>query len=255
MITHPAAQVAGATRSHRRATTRSGSWSRTRGARLGQRRLRDAPYEDWLDSVYDAWVARPGVPQTPFSSGRSRTARGTGGASDGGRAGPAPARLPRRQHRQRRRPVVDRQVRQHARPGRPGGRAHGAPGTTSCCDGTGRTAATSCCGRTAAASADRAGWRSPSATSTGGSTTASTRSDGLGDRSVRDAGIGARGPGPGILPFGGVGFDLIEQFDRLVEGQCRRRLRWGWREMKENAERASDPLPQGTKIPSRASSA
>lgn len=24
------------------------------------------PYEDWLDSAYDAWVARPGVPQTPF---------------------------------------------------------------------------------------------------------------------------------------------------------------------------------------------
>ena len=57
------------------------------------------------------------------------------------------------------------------------------------------------------------------------------------------------------LPFGGIGFDLIEQFDRLVEGQCRRMLRWAWREMKENARRASDPLPPGTKIPSRASSA
>jgi hypothetical protein len=24
------------------------------------------PYQDWLDSAYDAWVARPGVPHTPF---------------------------------------------------------------------------------------------------------------------------------------------------------------------------------------------
>src|SRR5262249_47426880 len=31
------------------------------------------------DSAYDAWVSRPGVPQTPFSSGRSRTSIGTSG--------------------------------------------------------------------------------------------------------------------------------------------------------------------------------
>jgi hypothetical protein len=37
------------------------------------------PYEDWLDSAYDAWVARPGVPRTPFASGRTATARGTSG--------------------------------------------------------------------------------------------------------------------------------------------------------------------------------
>jgi hypothetical protein len=37
------------------------------------------PYEDWLDSAYDAWVTRPGVPKTPFASGRTRTAVGTGG--------------------------------------------------------------------------------------------------------------------------------------------------------------------------------
>jgi hypothetical protein len=37
------------------------------------------PYEDWLDSAYDAWVTRPGVPKTPFASGRTRTAAGTGG--------------------------------------------------------------------------------------------------------------------------------------------------------------------------------
>jgi hypothetical protein len=36
------------------------------------------PYEDWLDSAYDAWVTRPGVPKTPFASGRTRTAIATG---------------------------------------------------------------------------------------------------------------------------------------------------------------------------------
>jgi hypothetical protein len=37
-------------------------------------------YEDWLDAAYDAWVARPGVPRTPFASGRTRTALATGGS-------------------------------------------------------------------------------------------------------------------------------------------------------------------------------
>jgi papain like protease len=37
------------------------------------------PYDDWLDSAYDAWVTRPGVPKTPFASGRTRTALATGG--------------------------------------------------------------------------------------------------------------------------------------------------------------------------------
>ena len=38
------------------------------------------PYEDWLDSAYDAWVARPGVPQTPLYSGRTRTVETAGAA-------------------------------------------------------------------------------------------------------------------------------------------------------------------------------
>jgi hypothetical protein len=37
------------------------------------------PYDDWLDSAYDSWVTRPGVPKTPFASGRTRTAAATGG--------------------------------------------------------------------------------------------------------------------------------------------------------------------------------
>jgi hypothetical protein len=38
------------------------------------------PYEDWLENAYDAWVARPGVPQTPFYSGHTQNRAGTGGA-------------------------------------------------------------------------------------------------------------------------------------------------------------------------------
>ena len=49
------------------------------GPTWGSRGFATLPYDDWLDSAYDAWVARPGVPQTPFYSGRTRTAAATGG--------------------------------------------------------------------------------------------------------------------------------------------------------------------------------
>ena len=37
------------------------------------------PYEDWLDDGYDAWVARPGVPHTPFAKPLNTTVSLTGG--------------------------------------------------------------------------------------------------------------------------------------------------------------------------------
>jgi hypothetical protein len=43
------------------------------------------------------------------------------------------------------------------------------------------------------------------------------------------------------LPFG-LGFDWIEQADRWVELTARRTFRWMWEEMKENARAASEPL-------------
>lgn len=49
------------------------------GAQWGKGGFATLPYEDWLESAYDAWVARPGVPQTPFYGGRARTFSGTGG--------------------------------------------------------------------------------------------------------------------------------------------------------------------------------
>ncbi len=57
----------------------------------------------------------------------------------------------------------------------------------------------------------------------------------------------------GRLPSGGLGDHLVEQFDRLVEKLAGSRLRWMWSEMKENAEKASggsvEPWPGG--IPAR----
>ena len=44
------------------------------------------------------------------------------------------------------------------------------------------------------------------------------------------------------LPPGGVGFDLVEQFDRLVEKTARSSARWMWNEMKATARAASEPM-------------
>ncbi|MGQ0715981.1 MAG: hypothetical protein ACT4NP_01480 [Pseudonocardiales bacterium] len=51
------------------------SWS----SEWGKGGFATLPYEDWLKSAYDAWVARPGVPQTLFASGRSTTVTATSG--------------------------------------------------------------------------------------------------------------------------------------------------------------------------------
>ncbi len=45
------------------------------------------------------------------------------------------------------------------------------------------------------------------------------------------------------LPKSGWSFNLFEQVDRMVEKTAKRRLRWVWNEMKENAEGASDRSP------------
>jgi len=52
------------------------------GTTWGKDGFATLPYEEWLDSAYDAWVARPGVPQTPFESvQRTVSAQGTLGVS------------------------------------------------------------------------------------------------------------------------------------------------------------------------------
>ncbi|MEA2238764.1 MAG: hypothetical protein QOC81_3488 [Thermoanaerobaculia bacterium] len=59
------------------------SWGKT----WGKEGFATLPYEDWLESAYDAWVARPGVPQTPFERvERTVSAAGTVGVG----AAPSP---------------------------------------------------------------------------------------------------------------------------------------------------------------------
>ena len=225
------------------------------GDRWGKGGFATLPYEDWLDTVYDAWVARPGVPQTPFSSGRRRTATATGGAlatstgpdlrrlsfhvvntgndgrlSSDGKFVSTPAQVER---------IVEHMTAWHEfilRKKRTDRRhiliwSHGG----GVAEGSGLEIAQR-----------QLDWWLNSGVfpiSTVWQTGAfETLSSAVGDL-LR-----------GALPAGGLGFDLVEQFDRLVEGQCRQRLRWAWREMKENARRASDALPAGTQIASPATS-
>ena len=51
----------------------------------------------------------------------------------------------------------------------------------------------------------------------------------------------------GNMPAG-FGFNFEEGLDRLVEGLCRQRARWSWREMKDNGRKASGPAPAGATV-------
>jgi hypothetical protein len=213
------------------------------GAGWGKGGFATLPYEDWLLFAYDAWVARPGVPQTPFATGWNRTATGTGERPSTGR-GPDLRRLETY--------VVNL----------------GNDGRLS---GQGRFA-------TAPAHVDRAfahmatlhdAWAAERPGSPrhvvlyahGGLI---SESDGLeiaqrqlnwwlNNRVYPISFAWQSGPIEtllnqlwdlikGWLPFGGVRFDLAEQVDRRVEGEARERLAWMWDEMKENARAASAPL-------------
>ena len=201
------------------------------------------PYEDWFDSAYDAWVARPGVPHTPFYSGRSRTQVATGGELATG-TGPDLRRLAMH--------VVNL-------------------GNNGRLSSSGKFVSTP-------AQVDRAlghmgAWhdfwlakgrvreRHVMLYAHGG---------GVDERSGLEIAqrqlnwwlnnavypisfVWQSGPVEtlvnqlvdtvkDLLPFGGLGFDLVEQFDRMVEGFARSQLRWGWDEMKENARAASQPI-------------
>lgn len=48
----------------------------------------------------------------------------------------------------------------------------------------------------------------------------------------------------GKTPAGGFRADLLEQVDRMIEKLAKRTLTWVWDEMKENAAHAADPLPR-----------
>jgi hypothetical protein len=206
------------------------------------------PYEDWLDSAYDAWVARPGVPQTPLIGGRTRTIRTAGGAlstgpgpdlrrlsfhvvntgNDGqlsttGKFTSSPAQIDGiidhmgRWHQF----FLDKQMadKRHVLIWGHGGGVSESSGLEG-------------------ASRNINWWLNcgifPITTvwETGGFET-------IGDV-IQDL---LRG----TLPTG-FGFDFDEGLDRLVEGLCRQRARWSWREMKDNGRKASGPAPAGATL-------
>ena len=228
------------------------------GADWGKKGFATLPYEDWLDSAYDAWVARSGVPNTPFATGRVLTTNSTGVGLATGR-GPDRKRLeyhvinlgnqgrlsttgsfvstPAQIHR-----VFDRMGEWHAewRRHKPGLKrhvmlyAHG--GLIS----------------------EKAGFE-----------IAQKHINWWFNNRVYPIYF-AWQSGPveslvsqlvdtlkGKIPVGGIGFDLAEQFDRLVEKFARSSCRWMWEEMKENARAASDQLSADAEIqwPPKSSSA
>ncbi|WP_102128458.1 hypothetical protein [Deinococcus planocerae] len=201
------------------------------------------PYDDWLRSAYDAWVARPGVPSTPFTAGLTHGALGTarrlvtapgpnlqrlaahvvnlgngGRLSTSGHFVSSPAQVD----------AIFRQMQQRhdlwRREGTAARRhvllyAHG--GLVSEADGL-------------KIAHKHLNWWLNNRVYPVSLAWQSGPAETLVDHLVDTA--------RGRLPAGGLGFDLVEQFDRLVEGLSRKTLRWMWDEMKENARAASIPI-------------
>jgi hypothetical protein len=206
------------------------------------------PYDDWLDNAYDAWVIRPGVPSTPFSTGRTRSEEATnsilamgkgpdlrrldrhvvnigddGKLSSTGQFVSSPEQLDR---------IVSRMEEWHdgwlQEP-----RKEGDPRRLR------QVVLYAHSGLTSEADllriADRHlnwwlnnrvypiyfDWQSGAV------------------KTLVDHLVGVVTP---KLPAGGVGFDLLEQFDRLVEKVARESLRWIWREMKRSAALATQTI-------------
>jgi hypothetical protein len=202
------------------------------------------PYEDWLDSAFDAWVARPGVPHTPFVTGRRRNEEATNATLATG-VGPDRRRL-------------DRHVIMLTADGRlsPSGQFistpeqlgrvisrmeewHNAWSKQHTADGASRVprhivlypqaGLTSDVASLEAAARHLNWWMNNRVYpiyldwQTG---PAETLLDELAQRLA------------GKMPEGGIGFDMAEQFDRLVEMTARRHCRWMWDQLKQNARDA-----------------
>lgn len=201
-------------------------------------------YEDWLDSAYDAWVARPGVPRTPFAEGRNRAALATGGELATG-PGPDLERLKDFVINLGNNGLLSRT-----------GKATSSPQQIE--------------KLFTKMDAQHRSWRQEGDTvrrivlyahgglvpEKGGLETAQKHLDWwLSNRVYPVSFVWESGAGNVIfdqladlvkskLPFGGVGFDLAERFDRFVE-KTAQKVGWAWEEMKENARLASKPIPAG----------
>jgi hypothetical protein len=227
------------------------------GAEWGKGGFATLPYDDWLKSAYDAWVARPGVHSiTSLMSGTQLVEATEGSLATG--SGPDLIRLQRH--------VVNL-------------------GNNGRLSGTGRF-------RSSPAQVDsifsrmqdyHEHWR-----------TLAMEADGSGEVPPRrivlyaHGGLNSEGTGLSIaqkqlnwwlnnhvypltfawqsgpveslldhlsdtmhgrLPSGGIGIDLVEQFDRLVERFARSHISWMWEEMKENATAASGSIPEDIRWP------
>lgn len=213
------------------------------GEAWGKNGFATLPYEDWLDSAYDAWVARPGVPKTPFATGRNQAAPATSGALATG-PGPDLKRLarhvvnlendgklspsgkfvstPRQINR-----IFEHMARWHDcwEEQKLADRRHvviwAHDGLAGEADGL------------AIAQKHLNWWLNNGvyplyfAWQSG---PAEVLIDQLADMLRKR------------LPPGGIGFDLVEQFDRLVEKIARSSARWMWDEMKATARAASLPI-------------
>jgi hypothetical protein len=218
------------------------------GVEWGHRGFATLPYDDWLESGYDAWVARPGVPSVVSERTRRKVFSLAGGGlvdapgpdlvklarhvvnlgnngrlSTSGRFTSSAVQVDK---------VFDGMAKWHKRwqdsPRRVVLYAHGGLNS----EQTGLDIAQR-----------QVNWWLTNevypitfAWQTG---LAETLGDQLGDM------FGVQ------MPAGGWPFNLYEQVDRMVEKTAKSRLRWVWQEMKENAARASDPLPRTyRKLPS-----
>ena len=216
------------------------------GPEWGRNGCATLPYDDWLESAYDAWVARPGVHSVVSSRERIKLVEDTAGGLS---AGPGPDLVRLQRHvvnlgnqgllstsgRFRSSPaqvdlVFSRMQEYHERwqaaetaptPRRVVLYAHGGLNS----EGTGLSIAHK-----------HLNWWLNNhvypVTFAWQSGPVESLLDHLGD-TVKDK-----------LPFGGIGIDLVEQFDRLVERLARSQVRWMWDEMKENARAASGPAKQ-----------
>lgn len=229
------------------------------GTQWGAKGFATLPYEDWLASAYDAWVARPGVPSVLNVRGNTKMVTTTMGAVGQG-SGPDLQRL----------------------------KAHVVNIGTE-----GRLASK---GRSVSSPAQvgyvvermrewHSFWRSD----------ADPGQEEAPDRVVLFASGGLSGKGDGLRiaqsqlnwwlnnhvypitfawqsgpveslvtqlgdtlhgspAFGGLGFDLVEQADRFVENTVRSRLGWMWAQLKDQAEAACRPLPAPVASSARRSS-
>ena len=210
----------GGTRSRWSATTRSGSSCRTRGGPTGARAAsRRCPTTTGSTRSTTLWSRARG-PQTPTTAAAHEPASRTGGELATG-AGPDPRPLAdaRRQPRQRGRLSSTGKFASTPRQLDRWPDTWSIPGTTLA--GAGRATHRNVVLYATARVTESRGSRSPSATRLAASTTPCTRFPWAGRLARARRSYAIVDAVKEALPFGGIGFDLMEQsLDLLVEGAC-----------------------------------